>query len=98
MSDLDLERLAFLHRQGLEIDFLTTLDRECDRFLTAVVERDVLARLKEAQLADPLGREPAGGQVRNTPGRERESDVCDIDLLRKNRDAGRPSLFRGAPD
>ena len=55
-------------------------DGEDENFLASVIERDVLARLEEAELADTLGRDAAGGEVGDASGFEFETDVGDIDF------------------
>src|SRR5947207_15954728 len=43
-------------------------DREYHHILPSIINRDILPRLKKPQLADPLGRDTAGGKVRHAPG------------------------------
>ena len=53
--------------------------------LPSVVERNVLLWLKEPQLAHPLGRNPAGGEIRHTSRCELQTHIGNIHLGRKNR-------------
>src|SRR5437870_6952652 len=47
---------------------LVSADREYHHILPSIINRDILPRLKKPQLADPLGRNPAGGKVRYASG------------------------------
>src|SRR5687768_10397941 len=49
------------------------------------VERDVAALLKDANLAHPLLRHAAGGDVRDRARREHDARVRDVDEWRENR-------------
>src|SRR5580698_4692481 len=68
-------------------------DREDQNFLPPIIERDILPRLKKAQLAHALRRDAAGGEIRDTSRLEFQPYVGDIHLARKNRQTDCPHLF-----
>src|SRR5579863_2125077 len=68
-------------------------DAEHDYVLATVVERNVLPGLKEAKLADALGRDAAGGEVGNAAGVEFEANICDVHLAGKNGEADCTNFF-----
>ena len=98
MLDLDVQRLLFFDRQHLEIDFLPFMHGEGHRLLPAVIERDVLARLEEAQLADALGRDTARGEIGDTARGESKANVGDVDLSGEDGDTGGANLLGGCAD
>ena len=60
------------------------LDVDEEQVLPRVVDGDVLMRLEEAELADALGADAAGGEVGDAAGGEFDADVGDIDFAREN--------------
>ncbi len=54
-----------------------------EQVLAGVIDRDVLMRLEEAQFADALGADAAGGEVGDASGSELDANVGDIDLARE---------------
>src|SRR5712692_1227373 len=54
-----------------------------------VVDGDVIARLKETHLANPLSTHPRGGDVRYRAGREFQSRIGGIDALSQDRNTHR---------
>ena len=63
------------------------LDVDEEQVLPRVVDRDVLMRLEEAELADTLGTDAAGGKVGDAAGAEFDADVGDVYLARQDRQA-----------
>src|ERR1700680_2975366 len=92
--DFQAQRLVFGHRERLKSDLLAARNRERHCLLLLIIERDVLMRLKEPQLADALGGDAASSEVGDTAARKGEAYVGDVDLVRKDRNAGRANLFR----
>jgi len=68
-------------------------DGEYENFLASVIERDVLARLEEAQLADAFGGDAAGGEVGDASGFELETDVGDVDFAGEDGQADGANFF-----
>jgi hypothetical protein len=62
-------------------------DANHQQILARVVDGDILARLKEAQLADALGGDARGGEVGHAAGFEFDAHVGDVHLGRENRQA-----------
>jgi len=60
-------------------------DSEDQYLLASVIERNVLSRLEKAQLAHPLGGNPAGGKVRDAAGLQLQAHIGDVDLPRQDR-------------
>ncbi len=60
------------HEPGVDVDG--------EKLLTGEVEREVLVGLEEAELADLLGGDAAGGEVGDAAGGELEADVGDVGL------------------
>src|SRR5664279_72166 len=58
--------------------------RQHQYILPGVIERNVLPRLKEAQLADALGAHAAGGEVGDAAGLEFHAHVGDVHFLRED--------------
>ena len=67
--------------------------RKHQHFLPSVIERNILSRLEESQLAHPLRRNPARGKVRNAPGLKLQPHVRNVHLPRQNRQSDRPHFF-----
>ena len=63
--------------------------------LAGEVERDVLVRLEEAQLADALGADAAGGEVGDAAVVELDADVGDIDAAAEDGEADGADLADG---
>src|SRR5262245_36774033 len=78
---------------------VTPLDRWCGSgtgfetpaldLLCGVVDRHVRRGLEEADLADPIAADTAGGEIRDAAVREAEPHVGDVDPRRNHRDAHR---------
>ena len=56
------------------------IDADGEEFLAGEVEREVLVGLEEAELADLLGGDAAGGEVGDAAGVEFDADVGDVDF------------------
>ena len=80
--------------ERLESDLLVSGNREDGGFLLLVIERDVLVRLEEAQLADAFGGDAAGRQIRDAAAGKSQAHIGDVHFVRQNGDAGGPDLFR----
>lgn len=63
------------------------VDSDGEELLTSEVEREVLVRLEEAQLADLLGGDAGGGEVGDGAGGELDADVGDVGLRGEDGDA-----------
>src|SRR5262245_23364934 len=93
--DLGEQRLAFFDRQGFRRDFgqgpggLRREQFERHHLLFGVIERVIFIRLKDAELAQPLAGDAAGGDVGDAPVGELEPGVGQIDLRRQYGDADR---------
>src|SRR5262245_24073134 len=93
--DFGEQWLAFFDRQAFRRDFgqgpggLRRDQFERRHLLFGVIERVIFVRLKDAQLAQPLAGDAAGGDVGDAAAREFQPGVGQIDLLRKYRDADR---------
>ena len=55
-------------------------------------------RLKQAQLADAFGGNPAGGEIGDAAAGKLQPDVSDIDFRRQNRNARRANFVRHFAD
>src|SRR5882724_4326202 len=89
--NLGPQRLFGSNRWFINLDFgvggraaFVASDRECQHVLPTVVNGYILPRLKEPQLADPLGRNSAGGEVGHTSRLEFNPRIRDINLVRQN--------------
>ncbi len=60
------------------------IDADGQEFLTSEVEREGLVGLKEAEFADLLGRDAAGGEVGYAAGVEFDADVGDVGFVRQD--------------
>ena len=69
-----------------------------EEVLAGEVEREVLAGLEEAELADTLGADAAGGEVGDAAVFEFDADVGDVDLLREDGQADGADLADGRGD
>src|ERR1035441_9923345 len=69
------------------------IHRQHQYILPRVIERDVLARLEEAQLADPLGADAAGGEVRDATGLKFHAHIGDVNFLREDWETYRAYLL-----
>src|SRR4051812_30613364 len=67
---------------------LLAADGKHQDVLPAVVDGNVLPRLEKAQLAHSLRRDSTGGEVGDAAGFELNARVGDVDLVRKDRQAG----------
>src|ERR1051326_5340959 len=85
MFDLDLQRLLLLDLKQFEINLLAALDRKDRTLLPAVIERDVLAGLEEAQLPNSFRGDPAGGEICDASRRKGEPDIRNVDLSGQDR-------------
>src|SRR6266536_5013112 len=61
--------------------------------LLAVIERDIFLGLEQAQLADPLGRDTAGGEVGDASAAELEAHIADVHLPGKDGYSGCADFF-----
>jgi len=86
--ELELQRLAGFDGELFEGNALRPADGERGGGLFGVVDRDVLARLEEAQFADLVGGNTAGGEIGDAAVFEFEAHVGDIDLRREDGDTG----------
>jgi len=59
-------------------------DVDEEKLLVREIDGEVLARLKEAQLADLFGTDAAGGEVGDAAVGELEADVGDVGLVRED--------------
>src|SRR5207253_478819 len=57
------------------------LHGEGEYVLARVVNGDILVRLEEAQFADALGADAAGGEVGDTAILELKADIGDVDFI-----------------
>ena len=57
------------------------IDADGQEFLAGEVEREVLVGLEEAEFADLLGRDAAGGEVGYAAGVEFDADVGDVGFV-----------------
>ena len=71
------------------------VDVDGEELLAGEVEREVLVRLEEAELADLLGGDAAGGEVGDAAGGELEADVGDVDLAGEDGQADGADLVDG---
>ena len=76
-------------------------DVDDEQILACVVDRDILMGLEEAQLADLLRADAAGGEVGDAARLELDADVRDIDLAARGsagrrRAASEPATARGS--
>src|SRR5580698_4189680 len=98
---LALRYLRFLHTEARGNRFhrrtITSPGRHVNeqKILPGIIDRDVLVRLEEAQLANPFGADPTGGEVGDAARLEFDPDVCDIDFWRENRQPDRMHLANG---
>jgi len=60
------------------------IEADDEKVLAGVVDGDVLARLKEAELADALRGNTGGSEVGNAAGLEFDADVGDVDFGRED--------------
>ncbi len=78
-------QLCRIHpRRSRHVDHQQVLPRE--------VEREILVRLKEPQLAHPLRADPARRKVGDAAVLELQPHVRNIDLAREHRQPNRPHL------
>ncbi len=75
------------HLRGIRLCGAGDVDHQ--QILARVVDRDILMRLKEAQLAHALRADAAGGEVGHAAGFKLDAHVGDIDLRRKESAAPR---------
>ena len=68
-------------------------DGEDEHFLASIVDRDVLLRLKETQLAHALGGDAAGREVGHASGFEFQPHIGDVNLAGKNGQTDGANLF-----
>ena len=66
---------------------------EDQHFLATVVERNILPRLKETQLAHPLGGNPAGREIRDAARFQLQTHVRNVHFSRQNRQADRANFL-----
>ena len=62
-------------------------DGEDQQLLAAVIEGNVLARLKESQFSNALGGDAAGGEVGDAARFKLNPNVCDIRFAGEDRQA-----------
>ena len=93
MSEFEGEWFGFRDAEGIVTDLAIAGDGEGDGFLLVIVEGDVLMGLEDAHFAHAFGVDAAGGDVGDTAPGEGESDVGDVDLVRKDGDAGGADFF-----
>src|SRR6185437_2892895 len=91
----ELQVKGFAAQDGklLETD-VASLNREADRVLPLVIDRNVLTWLKQAEFANFLGRNAAGRQVRDTSACESKPDVSNVHSRGEDRNSGCPDLVR----
>lgn len=70
------------HRCGIHLRRVGDVDDE--KVLAGVIDGDVLVRLEEAQLADFLGTDAAGGKVGDAAGLKLNTDIRDVDAARED--------------
>src|SRR5271169_171427 len=87
------QRLNFGDRELLEGNLAILAHAEDGSVLAAVVHRDVLVGLKQAKLADAVGRNPAGGNVGYAAALKLQANVGYIDLWREDGDTGGADLL-----
>ena len=77
-----------------EIDGHRRLHAETHGVFAGVIERDVFMRLKQAQLADALGGDAAGGEIGDAAAGKLEPHVGDIHFGSKDGDSRGADLLR----
>ncbi len=63
--------------------------------LAGIVDRDVLVRLEEAELADAFSTDTAGGEIGDAAGFELNADVGDVGFWRKDREPDSTDFAHG---
>src|SRR5690349_15075600 len=71
------QRLRLGYGQRFVPDLRSIQYRECRTVLPAVIDRQVLFRLKYADLTDLFGGNPACGQICHASSRKCQAYVCD---------------------
>ncbi len=71
------------------------VDVDGEELLTGEVEGEILVGLEEAELADLLGGDAAGGEVGDAAGVELDADVGDVGFGRYDGQADGADLFYG---
>lgn len=95
---MQLERLIGGDRKAPEGDLAAIGDGELGSILFGVVEGDVLAGLEQAQFADALHGDAAGGEVGDAAIVKLEAYVGDVDFGGEDRDASGADLLEFAAD
>ena len=80
---------------GAEAGDEARVDVDGEKLLAGEVEREVLVRLEETELADLLGGDAAGGEVGDAAGFELDADVGDVGLSGEDGDADSADFFYG---
>ena len=86
--ELEFERFTLGNGRLFEADLAVAAHAEDGEILAGVVERQVLVGLEEAEFADALGGDAAGGEVGHAAVGELQADVGDIHLAGEDGDAG----------
>ena len=70
-------------------------DVDQEEVFAGEVQREVLPGLEEAQLADALGADAAGGEVGDATGFELDADVGDVGFVREDGQADGADFANG---